>query len=217
MTLAIDLRHPVGRIDLAVDVSLDDGLTALVGPSGAGKTTLLQIVAGLIRPQRGTIRWNDEMWVDTARGIFLPAHERRVGYVFQDARLFPHLSVRHNLTYGRLFVRRRPQPIAFDEVVALLGLEAILDRRPAKLSGGETQRVAIGRALLAQPRLLLLDEPLASVDVARREEVLPYLDRLRDRIGLPTIYVTHSIAEVATRASRIVRMDEGRVVAPAPA
>jgi molybdate transport system ATP-binding protein len=160
-------------------------------------------------------RWresNDDVVVDTTRGIWRPAHTRRVGYVFQEPRLFPHLTVRRNLAFGQWFGRSRPARIRFDEVVDLLDLRGLLGRRPAKLSGGEAQRVAIGRALLSQPRLLLLDEPLASVDVARREQVLPYLDRLRADLLFPTIYVTHTLSEVVSRAERVVTLREGKVV-----
>jgi molybdate transport system ATP-binding protein len=216
VTLTVDVYYTVGRLVLDVDLSFDGRLTALVGPSGAGKTTVLNIIAGLVRPSRGVVCWDDEVWLDTTRGVWRPAHERRIGYVFQDARLFPHLTVRHNLTFGRWFGRDRSTPIEFDDVVSLLGLSHLLDRRPAKLSGGEAQRVALARALLVQPRLLLLDEPLASVDIGRREEVLPYLDRLREQIGLPTIYVTHAIGEVEGRAGKIIRIEDGRVRTASP-
>ena len=212
MNLAIDVQHSIGQIELSAKLSLEAGLTALVGPSGSGKTTLLNVIAGVIRPSKGSVRFNDEVWLDTSAGIVEPAHHRHVGYVFQEPRLFPHLSVRRNLTYGRWLTRRRGSSIGFDDVVALLGLIELLDRRPTKLSGGEAQRVALGRALLAQPRLLLLDEPLASVDVSRRGEVLPYLDRLRSDFGIPMIYVTHTMAEVQTRADRIVVLEAGKVV-----
>jgi molybdate transport system ATP-binding protein len=212
VSLSINIRHPLGRIELDVAMSTGDGLTALVGASGAGKTSVLNIVAGLLRPRHGVVRIDDDVVVDTARGIWRPAHARRVGYVFQEPRLFPHLTVRHNLMFGQWFGRSRPKRIAFDDVVDLMGLGALLARRPPKLSGGEAQRVALGRALLSQPRLLLLDEPLASVDVARREQVLPYLDRLRAELSLATIYVTHTLSEVASRAECLITLHEGKVI-----
>jgi molybdate transport system ATP-binding protein len=147
--------------------------------------------------------------VDSARRVFVPAHRRHIGYVFQEARLFPHLTVRQNLTFGRWFASSRPAVVEFDEVVALLGLGPLLSRGPAKLSGGEAQRVALGRALLSQPRLLLLDEPLASVDVARRGDILPFLDRLRASLRIPTLYVTHLWSEVESRADQVVSMEHG--------
>jgi len=212
VSLSINIQHALGRIELDVALSVGDGLTALVGASGAGKTSVLNIVAGLLRPHHGVVCIDDDVVVDTARGIWHPAHTRGVGYVFQEPRLFPHLTVRHNLVFGQWFGRSRPRGIAFDDVVDLLGLRALLARRPPKLSGGEAQRVAIGRALLSQPRLLLLDEPLASVDVARREQVLPYLDRLRAELSLATIYVTHTLSEVASRAEYLITLHEGRVI-----
>jgi molybdate transport system ATP-binding protein len=213
MSLVLDVQSPIGRIALDVQLTTGDGLTALVGHSGAGKTTVLNIVAGLVRPARGTVRWRDEVWVDTDRDVWRPAHARRVGYVFQEPRLFPHLSVRHNLTYGAWFARPRARAVVFDDVVELLGLGPLLGRRPGRLSGGEAQRVAIGRALLSQPRLLLLDEPLASVDVAMRQEFLPYLDRLQTELRLPTIYVTHAFGEIESRAEQVVTLEEGKVLA----
>jgi molybdate transport system ATP-binding protein len=212
----MDIRHALGRIKLEVAMSTGAGLTALVGASGAGKTTVLNIVAGLLRPDHGIIRIDDEVVVDTTRGIWRPAHARRVGYVFQEPRLFPHLTVWRNLAFGQWFGRSRAGRIGFDEVVDLLDLRALLGRRPAKLSGGEAQRVAIGRALLSQPRLLLLDEPLASVDVTRREQVLPYLDRLRANLLLPAIYVTHTLSEVTPRAEQVVTLREGKVIPTHP-
>jgi molybdate transport system ATP-binding protein len=215
VSLTLDIVCPVGRITLEVRAAVGEGLTAVIGPSGAGKTSVLNVIAGLLRPARGVVRWEDETWVDTAREVFLPPHVRGVGYVFQEPRLFPHLSVRHNLTFGAWFAgtRGREAGVTFDDVTSLLGLEPLLPRRPSRLSGGEAQRVAIGRALLSHPRLLLLDEPLASVDVARRQEVLPYLDRLRAELKLPTVYVTHTWGEIEGRADAVIRLDEGRVSA----
>jgi molybdate transport system ATP-binding protein len=208
MSLQVAVRHSVGRITLDVAMTAGRGLTALVGSSGAGKTSLLNVIAGLVRPDAGLVTLDDEVLVDTARGVWRSPHERRIGYVFQESRLFPHLTVRSNLVYGR---RAGPDGIVFDDVVSLLDLGPLLSRRPSRLSGGERQRVALGRALLSSPRLLLLDEPLASVDVARRQDVLPYLDRLRVELTLPTVYVTHTWAEVESRAEQIIVLDEGRV------
>jgi molybdate transport system ATP-binding protein len=216
VSLTLDVICPLGRITLEARVAIGPGLTAIVGPSGAGKTSLLNVIAGLLRPARGLVKWDEETWVDTARGVLQPPHVRGVGYVFQEPRLLPHLSVRHNLTFGAWFARRRGSPagVTFDEVVSLLALGPLLARRPSRLSGGEAQRVAIGRALLSAPRLLLLDEPLASVDVARRQEVLPYLDRLRAELTLPTVYVTHTLQEIESRADAVITMNEG-TIAPA--
>ncbi|MGH8251110.1 MAG: molybdenum ABC transporter ATP-binding protein [Steroidobacteraceae bacterium] len=188
------------------------GVVALFGRSGCGKTTLVETIAGLVKPDVGTIRMDDVVFVNTADRINLAPERRRVGYVFQEARLFPHLNVLGNLRYG--FKRARPpRGIGFDEVVGLLGLETLLRRRPNRLSGGERQRVAIGRALLAQPRLLLLDEPLASLDAGRRDEVLPYLEKLRDSFTLPIVYVSHQFDEVLRLATHVVLLEEGRVLA----
>ena len=213
MSVDLDVTCAIGRVTLELRTTIGGGLTAVVGPSGAGKTSLLNVIAGLLRPRRGIVRCEDEVWVDTERRLFRPAHTRGIGYVFQEPRLFPHLNVRHNLTFGTWFTRGgRTGRVSFDDVVALLGLETLLPRSPARLSGGEAQRVAIARALLAQPRLLLLDEPLASVDVARRREVLPYLDRLRAELGLPAIYVTHTWGEVEERADTVLRLEDGRLL-----
>jgi molybdate transport system ATP-binding protein len=217
MTLQIDIRHRLGAFKLEVRLNAGSGLTALFGRSGAGKTSLVNIVAGLIRPHEGRVIIDDVVLIDTARGIFVPGHRRRLGYVFQDGRLFPHLTVRQNLLYGRWFSGESGERDQFDRVVGLLGLDHLLGRRPERLSGGEKQRVAIGRALLANPRLLLMDEPLASLDEARRAEILPTIERLRDHAGVPIVYVSHSVAEVARLATTIAVMSEGTVVAVAPA
>jgi molybdate transport system ATP-binding protein len=191
-------------------------VTALFGRSGSGKSTLIDIVAGLIRPQRGRIVIDGETLVDTERGVFVPRHRRRVGYVFQDSRLFPHLSVRQNLLYGRWFSRGNGGVAGdFGSIVELLGISPLIERRPESLSGGEKQRVAIGRALLAHPKMLLMDEPLASLDEQRRAEILPYIERLRD-IGVPILYVSHSLAEVARIATTVVMLNAGTVTAVGP-
>ena len=194
MTVLVDISHRLG--DFAVDASFESAgrLTALFGPSGSGKTTLINLIAGLIRPDRGRIAVDGRRLVDTDAGLFVPKHRRRIGMVFQDARLFPHMSVAGNLRYGRWFTPGAERYADFDAVVELLGIGHLLDRRPAKLSGGEKQRVAIGRALLASPKLLLMDEPLASLDEARKAEILPYIERLRDETKIPIVYVSHSVA-----------------------
>jgi molybdate transport system ATP-binding protein len=190
------------------------GLTALFGRSGAGKSTLLRAISGLERDAAGTIRFGGDAWQDGP--TFVPPHKRQIGCVFQDSRLFPHLSVRSNLEYGLRRAGRRPGP-TLDDVAALLGIAALLDRMPATLSGGEAQRVAMGRAFLSRPRLLLMDEPLASLDQPRKAEILPFIERLRDVAGIPIIYVSHSVGEIARLANHIVLMDEGAVVLAGPA
>ncbi|MEO7189550.1 MAG: ATP-binding cassette domain-containing protein [Vicinamibacterales bacterium] len=212
MSLVVEVTHTVGRFHLDVRLQSGAGLTALVGPSGAGKTTILNAVAGVLRPDRGLVRLDREVLVDTEAGTWRASHRRLVGYVFQEPRLFPHLTVRQNLLYGRWFRRHLAGGISPDEVIELLNLSPLLARRPARLSGGEKQRVALGRALLAKPRLLLLDEPLASVDQTHRNEILPYLDRLRAAHDIPAVYVTHTWAEVAERATQVVEIDHGKVV-----
>ncbi len=219
MSLSVQIAHafPGFALDLAFDAG--PGVTALFGRSGAGKTTVVNAVAGLLRPDRARITLDGQPLTETARGIFLPPHQRRIGYVFQDARLFPHLSVRGNLDYGRRFAPRavRPGPARVTEIVDLLGIGALLDRRPGALSGGEKQRVALGRAILSGPRLLLMDEPLAALDEARKAEILPYLERLRDGLGLPILYVSHALAEITRLASTVVLLEGGRVAAAGPA
>ena len=217
MTLSVDIRHRLGSFALETSFTSDGGVTALFGRSGSGKTSIIRIIAGLIRPDHGRVSLDGSILADTDRQVFVPRHRRRFGYVFQEARLFPHLSVRQNLNYGRWFAPRNERSESFDGVVGLLGIAALLDRRPAKLSGGEKQRVAIGRALLSSPRLLLMDEPLAALDEARKAEILPYLERLRDETQIPIIYVSHSIAEVARLANRVVVMRDGKVETIGPA
>jgi molybdate transport system ATP-binding protein len=208
--LNVDIALARGFFRLAVKFeAATPGVIALFGRSGCGKSTLVNLLAGLIDGARGRIEVDGETWFDSAQGIEVKAEQRRIGYVFQDARLFPHYTVRGNLLYGA----PRTGAAGFDDVVQLLGLASLLDRRPGKLSGGEKQRVALGRALLAQPRLLLLDEPLASLDASRREEVLPYLERLRDHSSIPMVYVSHQLDEVLRLATRLVVMDAGKVVA----
>jgi len=192
------------------------GVIALFGRSGSGKSSLTNVIAGLLAPDSATVCLDGEMLTDVRRGLTVPVERRRIGYVFQDARLFPHLSVAGNLRYGERRRRDAPTLIGFDEVVELLGLARLLERRPWQLSGGERQRVSLGRALLSQPRLLLLDEPLASLDVARREEVLPYLVALRDRLSMPMVYVSHQFDEVLRLATHLVLLEAGRVLAEGP-
>jgi molybdate transport system ATP-binding protein len=188
------------------------GITALFGPSGSGKSTIIRLIAGLERPDTGRIVFDDAVLLDTATGINVPAHRRRIGLVFQDAQLFAHLSVQQNLDYGRWFTARTERRIALEPVVDVLGIRHLLHRSPGTLSGGERQRVAIGRALLASPRLLLMDEPLASLDAERRYEILPFIEHLRDEFGIPILYISHALEEVARLADRIVLLKNGRVV-----
>ena len=211
--LEVALHHRLGDFTIDIAFRTGGGATALFGPSGSGKTTVLHAIAGLLRPERGRIVFDGRVMLDTAEGIFVPAYRRDVGYVFQDGRLFPHLTVRQNLLFGRYFARRRPRRhdgMTLDNVVGLLGIDHILSRRPANLSGGERQRVAIGRALLAEPCMLLMDEPLAALDVARKAEILPVLERLRDVSRVPILYVSHDVAEVTRIANTVIVMENGR-------
>jgi molybdate transport system ATP-binding protein len=216
MSLEVTAKTKLG--DFALDASFvsEGRLTAIFGPSGSGKTTLINVVAGLLRPARGRVAVDGTILLDTESGSDVPCYKRRLGYVFQEGRLFPHLSVRQNLLYGRWFAPTGRRYAAFDEVVDLLDLRGLLGRGTNQLSGGEKQRVAIGRALLASPRLLLMDEPLSSLDEARKREVMPYLQRLRDHTRVPILYVSHSVAEVTRLATMVVLMAEGRVVAVGP-
>lgn len=217
MSLAVDVTHRLGRFALDAKFTADRGLVALFGRSGSGKTSLINIIAGLIRPTRGYVAVDGTVLDDTSRNIHVARHQRRIGYVFQEGRLFPHLTVRQNLGYGRWFNRRSTASgPGLDDIVDLLGLGTLLERRPGRLSGGEKQRVAIGRALLSRPRILLMDEPLAALDETRKLEILPFIERLRDRTGVPIVYVTHAIPEVTRLADTVVLMTEGRVGAVGP-
>ncbi|SDF57409.1 molybdenum ABC transporter ATP-binding protein [Sulfitobacter delicatus] len=212
--LEVALHHRFSGIDLDLEFDAGAGITALFGRSGAGKTTVISAVAGLLRPGEGRVVLDDKVLFDAKRGVWVPPHRRRLGYVFQDARLFPHLDVRKNLNFGARYAPRGSTGAGFDDVVALLGLEGLLDRAPATLSGGEKQRVALGRALLSHPRMLLMDEPLASLDGPRKQEILPYLERLRDGdLRLPILYVSHAVDEVARLADRLVLLQDGRIKA----
>jgi molybdate transport system ATP-binding protein len=211
--LRVDVTKQLGEFSLQVAFTSDGLVTGLFGASGAGKTSLINMIAGLLRPDRGTVAIDTETLDDTAAQIHVPAHRRRIGYVFQDARLFPHLDVRQNLDYGRRMNRLADDPAQRTRVTDLLDIGGLLDRRPGQLSGGERQRVALGRALLAQPRLLLLDEPLGSLDEERKVEILPYLVRLRDEAGIPMVYVSHDAGEMRQLATRVVMLKRGRVTA----
>ena len=212
----IRARFRLDRGSFALDVDLTlpgQGVTALFGHSGSGKTTCLRAMAGLERAPGGYLAVGGEVWQDDARGVFLPTHRRPLGYVFQEANLFAHLSVRANLAFGQ---KRSPGKARLDEIAGLLGIDGLLDRQPDSLSGGERQRVAIARALLTSPRLLLMDEPLAALDLKRKLEILPYLERLHDELAVPIIYVSHAPDEVARLADHLVLLHEGRVVASGP-
>jgi molybdate transport system ATP-binding protein len=217
MTIAVDIRHRLGAFTLDAAFESAGHLTALFGPSGSGKTSLVNVIAGLVRPQEGRVSVDGRVLVDTRKRSFVPKHRRRIGYIFQDARLFPHMTVKQNLGYGRWFAPRGERYAAERNVVELLGIGHLLERRPENLSGGERQRVAIGRALIASPRLILMDEPLASLDEQRKDEILPYIERLRDETKVPIVYVSHSLAEVARLASDVVLLASGKVVASGPA
>ncbi len=213
------VRLQVTREGFALDVDLAlpaRGITVLFGASGSGKTTVLRCVAGLERARQGLVQIGHEVWQDEARGIFLPTWRRPLGYVFQEASLFEHLDVQANLQFGLKRTRTPGAAQALSAAIALLGIEKLLARQPAQLSGGERQRVAIARALTTQPRLLLLDEPLAALDAARKQEVLPWLERLRDELHTPMLYVTHSADELVRLADHVVLLEEGRVVGAGP-
>ncbi len=215
--LRVSVLKRRGEFTLAATFSAPTpGVIALFGRSGSGKTTLIEMLAGLLPPDEGEVQLDDTVLTDTRRGVAVPPERRRIGYLFQDARLFPHLTVTGNLRYGEKRAGAAVHYVRFEEVVELLGLAALLARRPHELSGGERQRVALGRALLCQPQLLLLDEPLASLDVARREEVLPYLETLRDWLSIPMVYVSHQFEEVLQLATYLVLLEAGQVRAAGP-
>src|SRR3954465_7947374 len=213
MMLRVDVSKSLGDFSLHASFASTSRATGLFGASGAGKTSLVNMIAGLLRPDRGTISIDSETLDDTAARVHVPPHRRRIGYVFQDARLFPHLDVRQNLDYGRRMNRLAEDPTQHKRVTDLLDIGSLLDRRPGQLSGGERQRVALGRALLSKPRLLLMDEPLGSLDEGRKVEILPYLVRLRDEAGIPMVYVSHDAAELRQLATQIVMLRHGRVTA----
>ncbi len=211
----LDLSFP--GFHLLADIEIPaTGVTAIFGASGSGKTTLLRCLAGLERAPSGLVTFRGQEWQDEARDRFLPPHRRALGYVFQESRLFSHLPVQDNLRYGWKRNKQRDQKISWDHVVSLLGLEALLDRTPGTLSGGERQRVAIGRALMTNPQLLLMDEPLASLDLQRKREILPFLERMVHEIGIPILYVSHSLAEILQLTNTVLLMDAGKVIAQGP-
>ena len=208
--LRVDVAKQLGEFWLSASFVSEGRVTGLFGTSGAGKSSLINMIAGLLRPDRGVITLDGETLDDTSTGVHVPPHRRRIGYVFQDARLFPHLNVRQNLDYGRRMNRLADDAAQRTRITDLLDIGGLLDRRPGQLSGGERQRVALGRALLSRPRLLLMDEPLGSLDEARKIEILPYLVRLRDE-GIPMVYVSHDAAELRQLATQIVMLRNGRV------
>jgi molybdate transport system ATP-binding protein len=208
--LSVDVEKRLGDVQIAAKFTTTGGATALFGPSGAGKTSIINMIAGLLKPDRGRITLDDTVLFDSDTRTNVPAHRRRIGYVFQEGRLFPHMSVQQNLDYGRWASGLPRDEVERERVIALVNIGALLRRRPGKLSGGERQRVALGRALLMKPRLLLLDEPLASLDRARKLEILPYLARLRDEAQVPMIYVSHQMVEIQRLCSQVVRVEDGR-------
>ena len=211
--LRVDIAKTLGEFTLEASFTSEGRVTGLFGASGAGKTSLINIIAGLLKPDRGTIALDGEALDDTAAGVHVPPYRRRIGYVFQDARLFPHLDVRANLDYGRRMNGLADDPAQRQRVIDLLDIGGLLDRRPGKLSGGERQRVAFGRAQLSKPKLLLLDEPIGALDEDRKREILPYLARLRDEAGIPMVYVSHDAAELRQLATQIVMLKGGRITA----
>lgn len=214
--LDVDVTHRLGDLSLQAKFATPGPVTALFGRSGSGKTTLLNLIAGLIRPDAGRIAFQGDVLVDRAAGAFLPVHKRRFGTVFQDARLFPHLNVRQNLMFGVWFNGRQTVRRDFEQITDLLGIGALLGRWPGSLSGGEKQRVAIGRALLSRPRLLLMDEPLASLDDERKDEILSYIERVKASMQLPIVYVSHSVPEVIRLASHLAIIENGTLQAFGP-
>lgn len=210
MTLKVHLRRQLASFKLSVDFECKPGITALFGRSGCGKTSLINQIAGLMKPDSGRLEVDDQVFYDSALEIDVAARKRRIGYVFQDARLFPHLSVENNLRYGEWLTPKADRYITLETVLELLALGPLLKRRPANLSGGERQRVAIGRALLCSPRILLMDEPLSGLDGARKRDIIPYLERLRDEMHLPIVYVSHALEEVARLADTVVLLHDGQ-------
>src|SRR5208283_2452620 len=209
----VDIEQRLGAFHLAVKFAAEAPIVGLFGRSGSGKTSVINAIAGITRPLRGSICINDLFLFDAAEGINLPPEERRIGFVFQDALLFPHMDVESNLLYGQRLRPAKDRFIDKARVVELLGLGGLLHRRPEALSGGEKQRVAIGRALLAQPRILLMDEPLAALDVPRKAQILEYVERLRDELNIPIVYVTHAVTEITRLADTVVVLSDGKCLA----
>src|SRR5688572_8591742 len=209
--LSVDVEKRLGEFRVAAKFESGGGVTALFGASGSGKTSVVNMIAGLVRPDRGRVAVDDLVLFDSGERVDVPTHRRRIGYVFQEGRLFPHLSVASNLDYGRRMCGLAPDETERNRIVDMLDIRHLMARRPGKLSGGERQRVAIGRALLMRPRLLLLDEPLASLDAARKREILPYLLRLRDEANVPMVYVSHHAGELRHIATAVVQLEDGRV------
>ncbi len=207
-----DVQFQTFHLNVRLDVPMS-GITAIFGPSGSGKTTLLRCLAGLERAPDGLMQFGNDVWQDEQRGLCLPLYKRPIGYVFQEPRLFPHYNVRANLLYGYKRIPVEERRIALEQVVEILGIGHLLERRIHKLSGGEQQRVAIGRALLTSPKLLLLDEPLASLDIQRKQELLPFIRRLHEELRIPVVYVSHAITEILQLADRVVLLKEGQVIA----
>jgi molybdate transport system ATP-binding protein len=210
LSARFDLNYPSFRLNVDLDIPAS-GITVLFGPSGSGKTTLLRCLAGLERASSGFMQLGDDLWQDETRGLCRPPHNRPIGYVFQEPRLFPHYNVRSNLLYGYNRIRPEERRIAVEQVVKILDIGHLLERRIHHLSGGEQQRTAIGRALLTSPRLLLMDEPLASLDIQRKQELLPFIRRLHEELAIPVIYVSHAISEILQLADRVVLLTEGSV------
>ncbi|MEH2473996.1 molybdate transport system ATP-binding protein [Nitrobacteraceae bacterium AZCC 2161] len=213
IVLRVDVFKKLGDFAVEVAFASEGRVTGLFGSSGAGKTSLISMIAGLVKPDRGIVAIDGDVLDDTAAGVHVPSHRRRIGYVFQDARLFPHLNVAQNLDYGRRMNRLARDPTQEGRIADLLDIGNLLDRRPGGLSGGERQRVALGRALLSRPRLLLLDEPLGALDEERKAEILPYLVRLRDEADVPMVYVSHDADEMRQLATQIVMLKRGCVAA----
>ncbi|MEO3415668.1 molybdenum ABC transporter ATP-binding protein [Roseovarius sp. CAU 1744] len=213
MSLSLHITHQLGDFTLDAGFEAGPGVTALFGPSGSGKSSISNAVAGLIQPDFGRIALHDKLLYDAPSRVFVPPHKRRVGYVFQDGRLFPHMTVEGNIRFAMRFARSPGDPA---RIVELLGLAGLMQRRPRLLSGGEKQRVALARALMSDPEILLMDEPLAALDEPRKEEILPYLERLRDQTDIPILYVSHSVAEVARLADNLVILQDGKVVQEGP-
>ena len=210
MTIEVQLKRKLGDLVIDIAFTTQTSLTALYGKSGAGKTSIVNMIAGLLKPDEGIVKIGDELRYSSSSRINIKPHRRNIGYVFQDARLFPHLTVQQNLLYATRFRNITESP---NEVIELLGLSKLLNRKPINLSGGEAQRVAIGRALISQPKLLLMDEPLASLDQNRKEEILPYIELLRDQAKIPIIYVSHSVAEISQLAAQTIIIDDGKIKA----